>query len=560
MSHPEDRKKYKSIRALENKADNGDMNALFQLAQDYEQGQSVEKDPEQAERYYAQALELFQPHSLQFTSLKLIDFRVFEQLEIDFCHQYKHNSNLTVIIGNNGAGKTTILEALAKSLSWLINSIRNNKGSGTGSSISDLDINNNSIAKYASIVSHFSITKDTQYELELSKSRQGSHISRKSFLESIKQLASLYKLAHSKNDQFSFPIIAFYGAERANDINKTDIEFNKILDQKHWTKLDAYDKETLNGKADFKLFVHWFKYLNDASNANNQQNQDILTSISALQAELDSDLIVVMEKQATMDANVNEFLRVFKQQKQQAINKLQAQLINKPSTQSSIIIKYVTQAIYTFMPVFSDLRIQLSPFEVLINKNDIALNILQLSQGEKSLLALIADIARRLVLLNPSLDTPLKGNGIVLIDEIDLHLHPTWQQSVIPNLLNTFPNIQFIVTTHSPQVLTTVHHKCIRILTKNGVFTASVNTFGEESRTTLEDVMDVNSRPQDFMSQQLTNYLERVNRGDIESNDVKSLRTELEKHYGKSYSQLQLADMAINRWLAINKNKTIGKE
>jgi predicted ATP-binding protein involved in virulence len=66
---------------------------------------------------------------------------------------------------------------------------------------------------------------------------------------------------------------------------------------------------------------------------------------------------------------------------------------------------------------------QLSPFEVLINKNDITLNILQLSQGEKSLLALVADIARRLVLLNPSLDTPLKGNGIVLIDEIDLHRH-----------------------------------------------------------------------------------------------------------------------------------------
>ena len=239
MSQSEDRKKHKTIRALENKAHKGDMNALFQLAQYYEQGEYVEKDPEQAERYYAQALELFQPQSLQFTYLKLTDFRVFEQLEIDFCHQYKHNSNLTVIIGNNGAGKTTILEALAKSLSWLINSIRSNKDSGTGSSISDLDINNNSIAKYASIVSQLLITKDTQYELELSKSRQGSHISRKSFLESIKQLASLYKLAHSKNDQCSFPIIAFYGAERANDINKKDIEFNTVLDQKHRTKLDA---------------------------------------------------------------------------------------------------------------------------------------------------------------------------------------------------------------------------------------------------------------------------------------------------------------------------------
>lgn len=545
------KRKHKTIRALKSKAKSNDIKALFQLAQYYELGEYVEKDAEQAEIYYAQALNLFQPHSLQFTSLKLIDFRVFEQLEVDFCHQYKHASNLTVIIGNNGAGKTTILEALTKSLSWLINSIRSNKDSGTGSLISDLDINNNSTAKYASIVSQILIKKDTQYELELSKSRQGSHISRKNFLESIKQLASLYKLAHAKNDQFSFPIMAFYGAERANDINKKDIDFNTVLDQKHWTKLDAYDKEALNGKADFKLFMHWFKYLNDANNANNQQNQEILTSISALQAELDSELVMAMEKQAITDANINEFLRVFKQQKQQEIDKLQAQIINNPSIQSNIIIQYVTQAIYTFMPDFSDLRIQLSPFEVLINKNDITLNILQLSQGEKSLLALVADIARRLVLLNPSLDTPLKGNGIVLIDEIDLHLHPTWQQSVITNLLETFPNIQFIVTTHSPQVLTTVHHKCIRILTKDGVFNATVNTIGEESRTTLEDVMDVDSRPQSSMSQHLTDYLKRVNRGDIASDDVQSLRTKLEKHYGKSYSQLRLADMKINQWLAI---------
>ena len=138
MSQPEDRKKHKTIRALENKAHKGDMNALFQLAKNYEQGQYVEKSPKQAEIYYAKVLELFQPQSLQVSSLKLTDFRVFEDLEIDFCHQYKHNSNLTVIIGNNGAGKTAILEALAKSLSWLINGIRSSKDSGTGDSINEL--------------------------------------------------------------------------------------------------------------------------------------------------------------------------------------------------------------------------------------------------------------------------------------------------------------------------------------------------------------------------------------------------------------------------------------
>jgi len=550
MSQSEDRKKHKTIRALENKAHKGDMNALFQLAQYYELGEYVEKDAEQAEIYYAQALDLFQPHSLQFTSLKLTDFRVFEQLEINFCHQYQHESNLTVIIGNNGAGKTTILEALAKSLSWLINSIRSNKDSGTGSSISDLDINNNSIAKYASIVSQLLITKNTQYELELSKSRQGSHISRKSSLESIKQLAALYKLAHSKNDQFSFPIMAFYGDKRAIDINKKDIEFSTALDQKHWVKLDAYDKETLNGKGDFKLFMHWFKYLNDASNANNQQNQEILTSISALQAELDSELVMAMEKQAMTDANINEFLRVFKQQKQQAINKLQAQIINNPSIQSSIIIKYVTQAIYTFMPDLSDLRIQLSPFEVLINKNDITLNILQLSQGEKSLLALIADIARRLVLLNPSLDNPLKGNGIVLIDEIDLHLHPTWQQSVIPNLLKTFPNIQFIVTTHSPQTATSVDDKCIRILRNGKVYNAPKGSRGAKSSRLLKRAFETEVRPpKDSNTLALAEYKDLVYKDDWECTRAQKIRLKLDEAFGDEEPDLTELDLYIENRL-----------
>ncbi|NOQ77738.1 MAG: AAA family ATPase [Methylococcaceae bacterium] len=550
MNQFEDRKKHKTIRALENKARKDDINALFQLAQDYEQGQSVAKDAEQAERYYAQALELFQPQSLQFTSLKLIDFRVFEQLEIDFCHQYKHNSNLTVIIGNNGAGKTTILEALAKSLSWLINSIRSSKDSGKGDSISESDINNHSIAKYASIVSQLLITKDTQYKLELSKSRQGSHISRKSSLESIKQLAALYKLAHSRNDQFSFPIMAFYGAERANDINKKDIEFNAILDQKHWIKLDAYDKETLNGKADFKLFMHWFKYLNDASNANNPQHQEILTSISTLQAELNSELVMAMEKQAAMGANINEFLLAFKQQKQQTIDKLQAQIINKPSIQTSIIIKYVTQVIYTFMPDFSDLRIQLSPFEVLINKNDITLNILQLSQGEKSLLALVADIARRLVLLNPSLDNPLKGNGIVLIDEIDLHLHPTWQQSVIPNLLNTFPNIQFIVTTHSPQTATSVDDKCIRILRNGKVYSAPKGSRGAESSRLLKRAFETEVRPPfDSNTLALAEYKNLIYNDHWECEKAQELRLKLDEAFGDEEPDLTELDLYIENRL-----------
>ena len=91
----------------------------------------------------------------------------------------------------------------------------------------------------------------------------------------------------------------------------------------------------------------------------------------------------------------------------------------------------------------------------------------QLSDGEKCLIALVADIARRLAIANPILEDPLQGEGVVLIDEVDLHLHPAWQRMVLPKLIATFPNCQFIVSTHSPQILGEVDASQIRILTQD---------------------------------------------------------------------------------------------
>lgn len=65
------------------------------------------------------------------------------------------------------------------------------------------------------------------------------------------------------------------------------------------------------------------------------------------------------------------------------------------------------------------------------------------------------DLARKLAIANPSRENPLEGEGVVLIDEVDLHLHPSWQGRMMP-LFRTFPNIQFIVTTHSPKVLSEI--------------------------------------------------------------------------------------------------------
>jgi predicted ATP-binding protein involved in virulence len=75
---------------------------------------------------------------------------------------------------------------------------------------------------------------------------------------------------------------------------------------------------------------------------------------------------------------------------------------------------------------------------------------------EKGFITLIGDIARRLAIANPESKNPLLGEGIILIDEIELHLHPSWQIEIISQLRSTFPNCQFIVTTHSPLVISSI--------------------------------------------------------------------------------------------------------
>ena len=90
-----------------------------------------------------------------------------------------------------------------------------------------------------------------------------------------------------------------------------------------------------------------------------------------------------------------------------------------------------------------------------MDKQGVTLNLSQLSDGERSFLALVSDLGRRLALANPLLENPLDGAGVVLIDELELHLHPKWQLEVVEKLRSAFPNIQFIVTTHSPFILQT---------------------------------------------------------------------------------------------------------
>jgi predicted ATP-binding protein involved in virulence len=173
------------------------------------------------------------------------------------------------------------------------------------------------------------------------------------------------------------------------------------------------------------------------------------------------------------------------------------------------------------------------------------LQVTQLSDGERSLIAFVFDIARRLAQLNEGSDNPIvTGQGVVLIDEIDLHLHPAWQRRIVIDLPRVFPGLQFIATTHSPQVVgeTPIGHAIV--LYEGGRTEILDESLGRDSGWILRHVMDTPERNADFQS-----GLERIGiligQGELES--AKREVTKLRSKYGDD-KELIAATSAIDRW------------
>ena len=167
--------------------------------------------------------------------------------------------------------------------------------------------------------------------------------------------------------------------------------------------------------------------------------------------------------------------------------------------------------------------------------------ISQLSDGVRAAFGLVADIAFRCARLNPhhGENAPRMTDGIVLIDEVDLHLHPAWQQRILNSLQLAFPKLQFIVTTHSPQVISSVPKECVRIIDPNAteVYPLTLQTQGVESQDILAEVFGTSGAPEaDEWVIKLNDYASRVAMGSAVGGDP--LYQELLDHYGTGYQPL----------------------
>ena len=169
----------------------------------------------------------------------------------------------------------------------------------------------------------------------------------------------------------------------------------------------------------------------------------------------------------------------------------------------------------------------------------------QLSAGYRNMLALVMDFARRLAQANPDMENPLAAEAILMIDELDLHLHPTWQQKIIPDLKKVFPNTQIIATTHSPEVVTTVKQNQVKILENYQIKECPSPTKGMKSSDIVRYVLGLSDlRPDTEESRTLTRLFEAIDNGQLE--EAKRLRQELQ-HWESFDPDMTRADMQIRK-------------
>ena len=382
---------------------------------------------------------------------------------------------LTVLHGNNADGKTSVLSAIAVGLGSILRVLPG---------VSGIDFLKTDRRGLKPTLIRLVTEEGLAWERHISSGVQGSSKGRSPTTAG--RTVGLVRLREAMNEiivadqegepSIDLPIVASYDTERA----VIDVPQRRIGFEKEFSRYEALEG-ALSARADFREFFRWFY------------------------AKEDEELRMMRE------------FRDFDYQ--------------LPDLQE------VKQAIMSVVGV-SQLHTELTPLRFVVSMKsqtgEHRLDINQLSGGYRIMLALVADLARRLIQGNPHREKPLESEAIVLIDEVDLHLHPSWQQRVLPDLMRTFPNAQFIVSTHSPQVLTTVRPEHIVELYREGegiaAGGASEPTYGAPAGDVMTVLMRVKERPsQNKFVIKLDEYLQLVYDGKGESEDAMQLRHQLEE-------------------------------
>ena len=439
---------------------------------------------------------------MHLKSITLKNFRCFNELHLEL------HPRLTVLVADNGGGKTSVLDAIAVGLSPLLRyfSTADQRLSSLGSSISDKDFllvpvedrrgNERWVASdYTQIL--VETTENLTWDVcrySVKGKQRVTRIGQSKLRDYCNAVLDSLKL----KDRRPLPIFAYYGTRRGW-INRKSRDDSKV----DYTQPTSALVGALESLSDLKEMLKWF----------------------------------YLEESIELRVNKGKTPKNFSESPALAVVRT--------------AIKTILGGHYTDPHFNSENR-----FVVKEKDGPQELQISQLSQGYQSMFALAMDFARRLAVGNRHMFSPrgrLRSRyapAIMLVDEIDLHLHPFWQQHVLDDLMRTFPKTQFIVTTHSPQVLTTVENESILILVKDheGKWKANSpaeQTRGVESADVLHSAMGVDPVPPVKEAKQLDDYRALIENGKHETQEGLQLRKSLEQHFGVDHPLIRDCDRLI---------------
>lgn len=439
---------------------------------------------------------------MKIKKLHLKNFRCFENFSIEF------EEDLTVIVAENGKGKTAVLDAVAVAIGPYLSCFNGAKGRN----FEDRDVrqtqdNDDNKLRILRMKSQYPILLEAEGILDGETAswkrelmQQGGRTTVKNAKALIDYGKKMQKAVNSEHDEeVILPVVASYGITRTWE-NGTPLS-DKL--KKINLERDSGYFEAMETCASHNTFGQWFQY----------------ASLSAM--EFDRYL---QEKNLTDKNPYREVLKAVSNAVEVCVGGMGWKHIDYSVAAQSLTIT---------------------------NDEIGTLPLNALSDGIRSIISMVADIAYRMVRLNPDLgqEATIKTPGIILIDEVDIHLHPAWQQVVVLDLQKAFPAVQFIMTTHSPQVLTSVPPNSIRALRWDGdeveVYSPEFS-LGAESQQLLKEIQNVDTRTQALpIVKILMRYLQLVDEDQWDSDEAMALRKELDE-WGKDREPALLrADMDI---------------
>lgn len=440
--------------------------------------------------------------------IELSNYRCFAHLAVPMHPQ------LTVLIARNGSGKTSVMDAIAIAFGTFVGSFLAGTRIGANQRDVRLRLTNPKLREMEpqyplNITAVGTVNaRPVKWSRAVNSPKSGTTIKDAKALTVIGE--GLQRAVTAK-EPVVLPVLAYYGTGRLWKQKK--VTEKKVFASEFHSRTSGY-QDCLDPASSYKFFLDWFRYAAnaDAEVLNRQREQNVPPS-----EVVDSAYAGLI---AAVRGAVDECLKSSGWQN-----------LRFSFTHQSVVMEHPDHGI---------------------------LEVGQLSDGVRNMIALVADVAYRMVRLNSHFgaEAAKRTPGIVMIDEVDMHLHPEWQQQVLASLRRAFPAIQLIVTTHSPQVLSTVRKEHIRVLGINvdGETVASeplARTYGRSNADVLQGAMGVTPEPPTEGSDLLRRYLNLVEQASLDDPDINGWRAELVEIFGGDHPSLIRADMVVRRRRAL---------